>query len=208
MEEFAKTPVAKFVNEGNKKGWSIEDIVTKGQAAGYSPVDLLKGFIIQEVPLQEVIKVFLEKNLLPPCGLMKGALEAVRGMKMVEVESGHYAIVTPGMCAIEGSMDPERLGPITKTYGGRLNFHRGTTTLPTGKRAVCCGRVLRDAGSSASFLDGRSRYRGSEGMFQHYGMYGTGLHRPAAPAPCSVSGHWHSEPGWLIKDNMREKWGI
>jgi hypothetical protein len=48
MEEFAKTPAAKFVKEGNKKGWSIEEITTKGQAAGHSPVDLLKGFIINE----------------------------------------------------------------------------------------------------------------------------------------------------------------
>jgi hypothetical protein len=104
MEEFANTATSKYVAEGIRKGESMGDIITKGMDAGYSPCDLLKGLIVQGKPVAEIIKVYLEKNILPPCGLMRCALDALRGMKIVAVEAGHYAILSPGKCAIIGTM--------------------------------------------------------------------------------------------------------
>jgi len=117
MEEFAKTPVGKYVGDGLQKGMSVEDIVVKGMDAGYSPCELLKGLIVHGAKLVGIFKVYLERSILPPCGLMRCALDAVRGVKMVEVEAGQYSIIQPGGCAIEGSMtenDWDRLESLMK----------------------------------------------------------------------------------------------
>ncbi len=117
MEEFAQTPVGKYVGDGVQKGMTVEDIVVKGMAAGYSPCELLKGLIVHGQKLVGIFKVYLERNILPPCGLMRCALDAVRGVKMVEVEAGQYSVIQPGGCPVEGSMtenDWDRLEALMK----------------------------------------------------------------------------------------------
>jgi hypothetical protein len=196
MEEFAKTPVAKFVAEGNKKGTSIEDIVIKGQDAGHSPVDLLKGFIINGVPLQAVIKVYLEKNLLPPCGLMKGALEAVRGMKMVEVESGHYAIVTPGMCAIEGSMAQSDWDRLQKLMAEGLISTEELPHYPPEKEQTVAAGCCETLELAQVFLAAGADIEDLRACFSTMGCSGLGYSAPPPPppAPATTLGTIESSP--------------
>lgn len=140
MEEFAKTAVGSYVAESLQKGVSMEDIITKGMDAGYSPCDLLKGLIVQQQPLVEIFKIYLKKNILPPCGLMRCALGAIRGVKMVEVGPGHYSIVTPGRCAIEGTMsqgDWDRLEKLMKE--GLISPEELPHYPPTKEQAVAAG---------------------------------------------------------------------
>jgi hypothetical protein len=181
MEEFAKTPVAKFVNEGTKKGWSIEDIVTKGQDAGHSPGDLLKGFIIQGAPLQAVIKVFLQKNLLPPCGLMKYTLEAVRGLKMVEVEAGHYAIITPGVCAIEGSMTQSDWDRLQKLMAEGLISIEELPHYPPDKEQSVAAGCCETLELAQVFLAAGADVEDLRACFNTMGCTGLGYTAPPPP---------------------------
>jgi hypothetical protein len=187
MEEFAKTPVAKFVNESNKKGMSLDDIMTKGQQAGHSPVDLLKGFIINEMPLQAVIKAFLDKNLLPPCGLMKGALEAVRGMKMVEVEAGHYAIVTPGMCAIEGTMDQSDWDRLQKLMAEGLISVEELPHYPPEKEQSVAAGCCETLELAQVFLAAGADIEDLRACFSTMGCSGLGYSAPPPPPPAPAT---------------------
>jgi hypothetical protein len=183
MEDFAKTPVAKFVGEGTKKGWSIEDIIAKGQDAGHSPSDLLKAFVIQGAPLQPVIKAFLGKNFLPPCGLMKVALEAVRGMKLVEVETGQFAIISPGVCAVVGSMTQNDWDRLQNLMTEGLISAEELPHYPPDKEqanaAACCetlelAQIFLAAGADAEDL---------RACFNTMGCTGLGYTAPPPPPP-------------------------
>ena len=187
MEEFAKTPVAKFVDEGNKKGWSIEDIVIKGQDAGYSPPDLMKGFVIQGAQLQAVIKVFLAKNLLPPCGLMKAALEAVRGMKMVEVEAGQYAIITTGVCAIEGSMTQSDWDRLQKLMvEGLISLEELPHYPPNKEQAIAAG-CCETLELAQVFLAAGADLEDLRACFNTMGCTGLGYTGPPPPPPAPAT---------------------
>lgn len=183
MEEFAKTPVAKFVQEGKKKGWGIEEILTKGQAAGHSPIDLLKGFIIQEVPLLEVIKIYLAKNLLPPCGLMRGSLEAIRGMKMVEVEAGQYAIVMPGMCAIEGSMNQSDWDRLQNLMAEGLISVEELPHYPPEKEQTVAAGCCETLELAQVFLTAGADIEDLRACFNTMGCSGLGYSAPPPPPP-------------------------
>ena len=187
MEDFAKTPVAKFVKDGNKKGWSIEEILTKGQAAGHSPLDLLKGFIINEVPLLDVIKVYLTKNLLPPCGLMRGSLEAIRGMKTVEVEAGHYAIVTPGSCAIEGTMDQSDWDRLQKLMAeGLISIEELPHYPPEKEQSVAAG-CCETLELAQVFLTAGADIEDLRACFATMGCSGLGYSAPPPPPPAPAT---------------------
>jgi hypothetical protein len=183
MEDFAKSPVGKFVDEGNKKGWSIEEIVTKGQSAGYSPSDLLKGFIVHGLPLQAVIKVFLEKNLLPPCGLMKATLEAVRGMKMVEVESGQYAVISPGVCAVEGSMTQSDWDRLQKLMAEGLISIEELPHYPPDKEQTAAAGCCETLELAQVFLAAGADIEDLRACFNNMGCTGLGYTAPPPPPP-------------------------
>lgn len=183
MEEFEKTAVGRYVAESIQKGVSPEDIVTKGMDAGYSPCDLLKGLIVQQLPLAEIFKIYLEKNILPPCGVMRCALDALRGVKMVEVKAGQYSIVSPGRCAIEGSMtqsDWDRLEKLMKE--GLISPEELPHYPPTKEQAVaagCCETVeLADV-----FMAAGADLEDLRACLNTMGCTGLGYATPPPPPP-------------------------
>jgi hypothetical protein len=187
MEEFAKSPVAKFVADGTKKGWSTEDIVLKGHDAGYSFCDLLKGFIIQGAQLQPVIKVCLDKNLLPPCGLMKCALEAVRGMKIVEVEAGHYAVITPGVCAVEGTMTQADWDRLQKLMTEGLISIEELPHYPPSKEQANAAGCCETLELAQVFLAAGADVEDLRACLSTMGCSGLGYEAPPPPPPAPVS---------------------
>ena len=185
MEEFAKSPVGKFVNQGQEKGWSIEDIIAKGQEAGYSPCDILKAFIIQGMPIKEVLKVFLEKNILSPCGLMRCAIDAVRGMKMVEVEAGHYALISPGSCGIQGSMTQNDWDRLQKLMVEGLISMEELPHYPPGKEQTVSARCCETLELAQVFLAAGADIEDLRACFETMGCTGLGYTAPPPPPPAT-----------------------
>ena len=195
MEEFSKSPVAKFVNEGSKKGWSIADIVKKGQDAGHSPCDLLKGFIVQGAQLQAVIKVFLEKNLLETCALMQCALEAVRGMKMVEVGAGRYAIFIDGLCAIEGSTTQSDWDRLEKLMAQGFLAPEELPHYPPDKQQLTAAKCCETQELAQIFVAAGADIEDLRACFASMGCTGEGYgYTPPSP-PVTPTGVGPSFPG-------------
>jgi hypothetical protein len=186
MDEFAKSPATKFVDDGLKKGLSIEEIVLKGRDAGFNPCDLLKAFMIKDMPLQELFKVYLEKNYLGACELAKCALTAARGMRIVEVDAGQYAIIFADLCPIVGTVTPDDWNKLQNLMDQGLISPKELPHYPPNKEqlnaAQCCeslelAQVLLAAGADIEDL---------RACFNTMGCGGLGYTPAPPPAPAPV----------------------
>jgi hypothetical protein len=187
MEEFAKTPVGKYVGDSLQKGMSVEDVVVKGMDAGHSPCDLLKGLIVQGAKLVAIIKVYLERNILPPCGVLRCALDAVRGVKMVEVEAGQYSIIAPGGCAIEGGMtenDWQRLETLMRE--GLISAEELPHYPPDKEQSVAAG-CCETVELAQVFLAAGADLEDLRACLNTMGCTGLGYASPPPPPPPPVT---------------------
>jgi hypothetical protein len=183
MEELAKSPAGKFVAEGIQKGWTDEEIITKGLDAGLSPCDLLKGLIAQGSQLTELIKIYLKKNILPPCGLLRCALDAIRGVKMIEVAAGQYSIVSPGACATEGSMTQDDWARLQKLMEeGLISPEELPHYPPTKEQSVAAG-CCETVELAQVFLAAGADLEDLRACLNTMGCSGLGYAAPPPPPP-------------------------
>jgi hypothetical protein len=183
MQDFAKTAVGRYVAEGIRKGVSIEDIVTKGMDAGYGPCDLLKGLIAQQVPLVDIIKIYFKKSILPCCGIMRCALDALRGSKMVEVQAGQYSVISPGRCAIGGSMTDSDWDQLEKLMQeGLISPEELPHFPPTKEQAVAAG-CCETVELAAVFLAAGADVEDLRACLNAMGCSGLGYATPPPPPP-------------------------
>ena len=106
-------------------------------------------------------------------------------MKMVEVEAGQYAIITPGVCAIEGSMTQNDWDRLQKLMvEGLISLEELPHYPPNKEQAIAAG-CCESLELAQVFLAAGADLEDLRACFNTMGCTGLGYTGPAPPPPTS-----------------------
>jgi hypothetical protein len=113
-------PAVRFISERLEKNMPVRQILEEALDANLDPCDIIKAAVLLGIRTEDLLANLQQvcvadpefKQVCTPCLILKCSVEALRGLREVEISEGQYGILLKNLAPISGDIKPGDLDAI------------------------------------------------------------------------------------------------